>query len=418
VTLLRIKAIIPSFKEIEIDVPKNTMLIDLKKKLCKKIGIEPDLTKLLLEGDVLDEQKRVDNSLKEFSKLEIDYLWARQLIMWGTEGQKSIRNSTVFIAGAGAIGNEVAKNLAMLGIKRLIIVDNDKVELSNINRMIFFERGDVGISKAKVLAEKINKRFPYVEVWASEQTLEDILPRYYLKSDLIMSCLDNILSRIFLTIISRKYCIPLIDSGISGNQARVQTYIPSSDSCPICPFSIDRYGQFIGLKNPCDAPLEEIKIPSYPTTISLASSIQTQEAIKILIGYDDFKEKKKWSKELGKPLEGIWLADLSYNKYSIIEVKKNKNCIVCGKNGIGKEPVQIFVFSIVKSKNKTIELIKGLNKFSTEKLDEIYILNHAGELKKMEKNKTFNEYDIIKGEYVQAILKSGEEYKEIIIKII
>ena len=55
------------------------------------------------------------------SKLEIDYLWSRQLIMWGIEGQKRIRNSTVFIAGAGALGNEVTKNLAMLGIKRLII---------------------------------------------------------------------------------------------------------------------------------------------------------------------------------------------------------------------------------------------------------------------------------------------------------
>ncbi|MCZ2845318.1 MAG: ThiF family adenylyltransferase [Candidatus Bathyarchaeota archaeon] len=415
---MKIKAVIPSFKEIEIDVPKNTRLVDLKKKLCRKIGIEPDLTKLLLKGNVLDEEKRVGNSFKELSKLEIDYLWSRQLIMWGIKGQKRIRNSTVFIAGAGALGNEVAKNLAMLGIKRLIIVDNDKVELSNINRMIFFERNDVGRSKAKVLAEKVNKRFPYVEVWASEQTLEDILPRYYLKSDLIMSCLDNILSRIFLTVTSRKYCIPLIDSGISGNQARVQTYIPSSDSCPICPFSIDRYGQFIGLKNPCDAPLEEIKIPSYPTTISLASSIQTQEAIKILIGHDDFKEKKEWSKELGRPLEGIWLADLSYNKYSIITVKKNKNCIVCGKNGVGKDIVQICVFSIGKSKNKTTELIKNIEKFSTEKLDEISISNQTGELKKIVKNRELSEYGIIKGESMQAILKSGDEYKEIIIKII
>ncbi len=415
---MKIKAVIPSFKEIEIDVQKNSKLIDLKKKLCKKIGIEPDLTKLLLEGNVLDEEKRISDSLKELSKLEIDYLWSRQLIMWGIKGQKRIRNSTVFIAGAGALGNEVAKNLAMLGIKRLIIIDNDKVELSNINRMIFFEREDVGKSKAKVLAEKIYKRFPYVEVWASEQTLEDILPRYYLKSDLIMSCLDNILSRIFLTVTSRKYCIPLIDSGISGNQARVQTYIPSSDSCPICPFSIDRYGQFIGLKNPCDAPLEEIKIPSYPTTISLASSIQTQEAIKILIGYDDFKEKKEWSKELGNPLEGIWLADLSYNKYSIIEVKKNKNCIVCGKNGISKELVQFFDFPIEKSKNSTTELIKNIEKFSTIKLDEIYISNQAGKLKKIVKNRKLSEYDITKDECIQAILKSGDEYKEIIIKII
>jgi molybdopterin/thiamine biosynthesis adenylyltransferase len=415
---MRINAIIPSFKEIEIDIPKDAKLVDLKKKLCKRIGIEPDLTKLLLEGNVLDEDKKVGSSLSDLCKVEIDYLWSRQLIMWGIKGQKRIRDSTVFIAGAGALGNEVTKNLAMLGIKRLIIIDNDIVELSNINRMIFFEREDVGRSKAKVLAEKINKRFPYVEVWASEQTLEDIHPQYYLKSDLIMSCLDNIISRIFLTVISRKYCIPMIDSGISGNQARVQTYIPSIGSCPICPFSIDRYGQFIGLTNPCDPPLDEMKIPSYPTTISLASSIQTQEAIKILIGYDDFKEKKEWPKELGKPLGGIWLADLSYNKYSIIEVEKNKNCIVCGKNGIGKDIVKIYDFYIRNLKNSTTELIKKIEKISSKKLDEIFISDQAGELKKILKNRKLNEYDIVKGEYKQAILKSGDEYKEIIIELI
>ncbi len=341
---MRIKASIPSFKEIEINFPQKSSIYNLKKRLCNEIGIEPELTKLLLKGKVLNEENKIVDYLSSSDEIELDYVWSRQLIMWGIKGQKLIRNSTIFIAGAGALGNEVAKNLAMLGIKRLIIVDNDKIELSNINRMIFFDREDVGKSKARVLAERINLKFPYVEVWASEESLEKIPISYYLKSNLVISCLDNILTRIFLTDISRKYNIPIIDGGISGHQARVQTYVPPTGPCLICPFSLDRYGQFIGLRNPCDAPLEEIKIPSFPTTISLTSSIQTQEAMKILMGYDHFKKKGKWSGKFGKPLDGIWLADLSYNKYSIMEVKKNKNCIICGKDGIGKDPITIGEF--------------------------------------------------------------------------
>ncbi len=414
---MKIIASIPSFKEFEIEAPDNIEISELKERLCRRIGIESDLTKLILNGNVLEESKKVSNYSSDSIKIEIDYIWSRQLLMWGLKGQNRIRNSTVFIAGAGALGNEVTKNLAMLGIKRLIIVDNDYVELSNINRMIFFDREDVGRSKAIVLAEKINKRFPYVEVWASEQTLEDIPTMYYLKSNLIMSCLDNMLSRIFLTSVSKKYDIPIIDGGISGYHARVQTYIPSDSSCPICPFSIGRYGEFIGLRNPCDAPLEEIKIPSFPTTISLASSIQTQEAIKLLMGYEHFKNKKEWPKKFGEPLNGMWLADLSYNKYSIIKIEKNKDCIVCGKNGIGKDPIKIvnLSFNELKDSNK---LIKEVEKLIGEKLDEIIVINHKGKLRKIIKNIKLKYYNIREGDYLQAILKSGDDYKEIILRII
>ena len=414
---MRIKASIPSFKKLEIDVSREISLHDLKKKLCKKIGIEPELTKLLLEGKALDEGKKVSDSLSVSDIIEIDYIWSRQLILWGIEGQKRIRNSTVFIAGAGALGNEVAKNLAMLGIKRLIIVDNDRVELSNINRMIFFDRADVGKSKAKVLAEKIYKKFPYVEVWASNKSLEEIPINYFLKSNLVISCLDNILTRIFLTDISRKYNIPIIDGGISGHHARVQTYVPPIGPCLICPFSVDRYGQFIGLRNPCDAPLEETKIPSFPTTISLTSSIQTQEALKVLLGHDHFKEKGEWPEKLGKPLEGIWLADLIYNKYSIIEIKKNNDCIVCGKNGIGKDPISFGEFRIGGLMNSTTVLIGRIEKLLGESTEEIFITNSDGKLRQIIKDKKLSDYDIEEGDYLQAILKRGDEYKELIIKI-
>ena len=414
---MRIKASIQSFRELEIDISRKSSIHDLKKKLCKKIGIEPELTKLLIDGKILEEGKKVSDSLSDSDKIEVDYIWSRQLTLWGVEGQKHIRNSTTFIAGAGALGNEAAKNLSMLGIKRLIIVDNDKVELSNINRMIFFDREDVGRPKARVLAEKINKKFPYVEVWASDGSLENVPINYYLKSDLIMSCLDNIMTRIFLTDISRKYNIPIVDGGISGYHARVQTYVPPNGPCLICLFSIDRYGQIIGLRNPCDAPLEEIKIPSFPTTISLTSSIQTQEALKILLGHDHFKKNKEWPEKFGKPLEGIWLADLSYNKYSIMDIKKNNDCFICGKNGIGKDPVSFGEFRLKGLKDSTTALIRQIEKLLGESIEEILVTDSDGLLKQIIKDRKLSDYDIGEGDY-QAMLKIVDEHKELIIKIV
>lgn len=415
---MRIKAIIPSFKEFEIDTSKETVIHDFKEKLCKKIEIEPELTKLLFKGRVLNEKEKVGDSLSDSDKLEVDYIWARQLILWGIEGQRRIRNSTIFIAGAGALGNEVVKNLAMLGIKRLIIVDNDIVELSNTNRMIFFDRGDVGKPKARVLAEKINKKFPYIEVWASDKSLEDIPIEYYLKSNLIMSCLDNLLTRIFLTIISRKYNIPIVDGGISGHQARVQTYLPPDTPCFICPFSIENYGQFIRLRNACDGPLEEVKVPSFPTTISLTSSLQTQEALKLLLGYENSEEKGSWTGKSGKLLKGVWIADLNNNKYSIVDLKKNKDCFVCGKDGLEKDQIPFHEFGIDELKNSTTELFDRVNKIFGKELDIISFVDSEGKIIEINENKKLSDYKIEKGEYLRATLKKAEEFKELIIKII
>ena len=104
-------------------------------------------------------------------------------------------------------------------------------------------------------------------------------------------------------------------------------------------------------------------------------------------------------------------------RWIISQVEKSKKTKVNELTKIVESSADEFLSDLEKSKNKTIELIKKINKF-TKQLNEIYISNQAGELKKVVKNRELSEYGIIKDEYVQAILKSGEEYKEIIIKII
>jgi len=414
---LKVSARIPSVREIEVDVSPNITIARLKKVICAKLSLEGSITRLLLDGKPLRENSRL-SSLKLGSKtLEVDYFWSRQMILWGEEGQARLTNSRVLIAGAGAIGNETAKNLAMLGVHHLTIVDYDVVEISNLSRMLFFDGRDFGKPKSKVLAEKLHLKYPYLDITAIEGRLERIPADVFLNSDIIVSGLDNFASRVFLSSISRRYLIPMIDSGIAGYQCRVQSYIPPENPCPLCPVSGSQYGKLVGLRNPCDAPVEEAKIPSLPTTISLVSSIQTQEAAKVLLGYKAYLRDGMWPEKTGKPLEGIWIADLRYNKYSILQLTKNKNCMICGEHGEASEAVKrleipVNEFSRTESRER---YLKGL--FPDSKIFQLFRLS-GGLTTKLSEDSIGK--DVVKrGDFLLVTLKrrSGE-YSEAVAKLI
>ena len=135
---MRIQASMPGYKQIEVDLNPAKKISDLKKVACRKLGIEPELTRLLQNGVQLRETSPISQLKTSKKTIIIDYLWARQLLVWGADGQRKLRTARVLLAGAGAIGNEAAKNLAMLGIGKILIVDLDHVEMSNVSRMIFF----------------------------------------------------------------------------------------------------------------------------------------------------------------------------------------------------------------------------------------------------------------------------------------
>jgi len=417
---MKIKAHIPSVEELEVYVTKDLKIKKLKQTICRRLKIEPEFTRLLLDGKPLNEKKRLSQFDVRSKKIEVDYLWARHLILWGKRGQAKIRNSKILIAGAGALGNEIAKNLAMLGVMRLIIVDYDVVELSNISRMIFFDRSDAGKSKAKVLAQKLYRKFPNTEIVAYDCALEDIPLGTFLESDVIICGLDNVMSRIFLTSISRKYSIPMVDGGIAGFQARVQVYTPPDAPCPVCPLPSSQYAQLIGLRNPCDAPVEEAKTPSLPTSISFVSSIQTQEALKLILGYKDFIESKTWPQYVGEPLKGILIADLKYNRYSNLDLRRNETCIVCGKEGVGKDVVQKIEIPFKSLRNSTSRLWKLVSRQLDEDVEELQLFKiTVDELVKINYGTKLGVYGMGIDDVVQAIFKKKpDEYEEAIVRLL
>lgn len=334
---MRVNASLPSYKQLEVELSPNKTAKDLKAIICKKLGIEPELTRLLARGKTLHDRTRM-SSIN--GTVTVDYLWARHLLVWGLEGQRRIRNSSVLLAGAGAIGNEVAKNLAMLGVGQMLIVDRDTVELSNVSRMVFFEQSDLGKNKAEVLAKNIHTKYPYVQTTAFRGDLERLPLKFYLDSDAIICGLDNVVSRIFLTQICRKYSIPLVDGGITGLNGRIHVYIPPDDACPVCMFPPNQYSKIAGLRNPCDAPLEQEAAPSFSTTISLVSSILAQETIKLILGTEEYRSNATWPQSSGQPLRAVLFLDLRNNRYTPMDLKRGEKCLVCGKEGTTKQPAQ------------------------------------------------------------------------------
>ena len=115
----------------------------------------------------VDEKKRLDRQMR--------------LPGWN---QEILKKSTVLIAGVGGLGVEIAKNLAMVGVGHLILVDMDTIEYSNLNRQILFIGAPEGMSKAKAAGLKIKEINPHIKVTAFSKQLQEIDPLVYQRADL------------------------------------------------------------------------------------------------------------------------------------------------------------------------------------------------------------------------------------------
>jgi molybdopterin/thiamine biosynthesis adenylyltransferase len=412
---MRVKASLPSYKQIEVEVSPTKTVNYLKKLVCAKLGIEAELTKLLLHGKPLIERNKLRTVKGLNELLTVDYFWARHLVLWGVEGQRRIRSASVLLAGAGAIGNEVAKNLAMLGVRRLIIVDHDVVELSNVSRMIFFESGDLGKNKAEVLAKNVHRKYPFVETLAFRGELETMPLKLYLDSDALVCGLDNVVSRMYLSQICRKYSIPMVDGGITGLNGRVHIYIPPNDPCPICMFPPNQYSQIVGLRNPCDAPLGQEAVASFATSISLVSSILAQETIKLILGLEQYRDKAKWPENSGQPLRSVLFMDLRNNRFTPMDLKRSEKCYVCGKEGIARDLVPRKELSIHDLGQHPERAIRQAANAGDAPL-RIFVENSTGEQSLNDISKIGKTLQV--GDYLRVLAESGNgESQESILKL-
>jgi len=262
------------------------------------------MNRVVTDEDRYDRQKRVEN--------------------WD---QECISNAKCLVIGAGALGNEVVKNLAQLGIKRIYLVDFDDVVMANLNRCVLLREEDVieGATKAKAISERIKRINSETEIIPIEQMVEEVDEEIYDKADVVISCLDNIAARLHVNGYAYARTKPLIDGGIDGLFGKVQVVIPPRTACIECTMSKRDY-QNMWKRYSCS--LEEIsavekKMPALPTTTSIIAGIQIQEFIKLM---HEIKGKK-----MGETMGGkLWTYNGANEEVDILHIEKRKKCNVCG----------------------------------------------------------------------------------------
>ncbi|MCP4415315.1 MAG: ThiF family adenylyltransferase [Chloroflexi bacterium] len=200
--------------------------------------------------------------------------------------QEIVRDATVLVVGAGALGNEVLKNLALMGIGNILIADFDTIEDSNLSRSVLFRASDRGRRKVEAAAEAVKELNPDVNVktWHGNINFEMGLG-VFRHVDAIIGCLDNREARLSINRFSWQVNRPWVDGAIQELMGIVRVFWPGQGACYECTLTDLDY-QIINLRYSCPLLARQNilqgKVPTTPTSASIVAAFQTQEALKLI----------------------------------------------------------------------------------------------------------------------------------------
>jgi adenylyltransferase/sulfurtransferase len=209
-----------------------------------------------------------------------------RLIPWWD--QKKLQSARVLVVGAGALGNEILKNLVLLGFERIVIVDLDKIEESNLSRTILYRSDDVGLYKAEAAARSVLALAPNVKVKPLvANVVQDCGLGIFAWSDVIIAGLDNREARLWINRCSWKMNRPWIDGAIEGINGVARVFVAGAAPCYECTLG-EMDWKLLEQRMSCNLLLREAntegKIATTPTISSVIAGIEVQEAVKLLHG--------------------------------------------------------------------------------------------------------------------------------------
>jgi adenylyltransferase/sulfurtransferase len=207
-----------------------------------------------------------------------------RLIPWWD--QSRLRRARVLVVGAGALGNEVLKNLALVGVGEIFVIDFDRVESANLTRSVLFRSVDRGRPKVDVAAEVLRDMNPDVRITAIHgNVLTDVGLGLFRDMDVVIGCLDNREARLWVNRSCWKVTTPWIDGGIQEINGVVKVFVPPDSACYECAMNENDY-RLINLRYSCPLLRREDllagKVPTAPTIASMIGGLQVQEALKLI----------------------------------------------------------------------------------------------------------------------------------------
>ena len=230
----------------------------------------------------------------------------------------AISQAKVLMVGAGAIGNEVAKNLVLSGFRHITVVDMDRVVNSNLARCLFFSEADATRDnlKADIVAKgmmTLDRNIKATAIIGKIQDQEDGFVRGF---DVVLGCLDNVLARLYLNAQCYYNSIPYIDGAMDGVRGKVQVVMPPETPCLECGMNRS-HGRIVELRFSCtgnDVSLFLPKIGAEITTTSIIGAIQVKEAVKLISGKG------------ANCLKNVAYYDGINNSLEVLEIDKNPDC--------------------------------------------------------------------------------------------
>jgi molybdopterin/thiamine biosynthesis adenylyltransferase len=252
----------------------------------------------ILDGDVREDR---------FSRL--------RLIPWWD--QAKIARCRLLVVGAGALGNEILKNAALLGFRDVVVVDLDRIEESNLSRTILYRDRDIGEFKAEAAAKAYRSLVAEARVLPLvENIVHDCGLGLFEWSDVILTGLDNREARLWINRSAWKMNRPWIDGAIEGINGVARVFLPGAPPCYECTLGEVDWA-LLHKRMSCNLLVHEAtlegKIPTTPTISSIIAGVQVQEAVKLIHGLPALAGK-------GYIFEGM-----NHSSY-VVEYTENKDC--------------------------------------------------------------------------------------------
>jgi molybdopterin/thiamine biosynthesis adenylyltransferase len=239
-----------------------------------------------------------------------------RLIPWWD--QSKIANCRLLVVGAGALGNEILKNAALLGFRKVVIVDLDRVEESNLSRTVLFRGSDIGEFKSQAAAKAYSA---LAENSRAQPLIANVVTECGLGlfewSDLILAGLDNREARLWINRCAWKVNRPWVDGAIEGINGVVRVFLPGIPPCYECTLGEVDWA-LLEKRLSCNLlaldPAPEGKVPTTPTISSIIAGMQVQEAVKLIHGLPTLAGK------------GFVFEGMNHSSY-VVEYTENPQCM-------------------------------------------------------------------------------------------
>jgi molybdopterin-synthase adenylyltransferase len=224
------------------------------------------------------------------------------------EGQEKLRNAKVLIIGIGGLGSPAAMYLASSGVGSLILVDDDEVDLSNLQRQIAHNTQSIGINKAKSAMQTLADLNPEVHINAIPKRLNDTeLQKQCEKVDLVLDCTDRFSSRFAINRACVATQTPLVSAAAIRFDGQLSSYSMQPDTpCYQCLYPDGNDEEMLCSENGILAPV-----------VGLMGVAQALEAVKIITG-------------VGENLFGkLMIFDGKNMEFRTLNLSKDNQCPVC-----------------------------------------------------------------------------------------